>query len=58
MHEEFEREMLPSDMGAICKDIWWGQPPVGTQMTFVGTQNVLSPWLQDESRLLGWRKRQ
>lgn len=42
----------------VCKDIWWGLPPIGTKMTFVGSQNILSPWLQSEDMLIGWRIKQ
>lgn len=46
------------DGGTVVKDIWWGLPPIGTQMTFIGSQNILSPWLQKEDMLRGWRVKQ
>lgn len=50
--------LIEGDGSTICKDIWWGLPPIGTKMTFVGSQNILSPWLQQEDMLVGWRVKQ
>lgn len=41
--------------GTIAKNIHWGLPPIGSVMTYVGSVNVLSPWLMEEKPMLGWR---
>lgn len=55
--EDGKRCEILTDMGAIVKDIWWGQPPLGSQYTFVGQQNILSLYLV-AGKLLGWRLKQ
>jgi hypothetical protein len=41
--------------GAIATKIHWGYPPIGSTMTYVGDTNVLSPWLLENRRFVGWR---
>jgi hypothetical protein len=42
----------------IATKIHWGYPPIGSQMTFVGEVNILSPWLVSNYKMLGWRPHQ
>jgi hypothetical protein len=42
----------------IATDIHWGLPPIGSQMTFVGSNNILSPWLIANYKMIGWRPHQ
>ena len=42
----------------IAKEIHWGLPPIGKQLTFIGSNNILSPWLVENREMLGWRLHQ
>lgn len=41
--------------GAVAEKIHWGYPPMGSQMTYVGDTNILSPWLVENRKMVGWR---
>ena len=41
--------------GVVVQQIHWGLPPIGSTMTFVGSQNILSPYLLTK-KMVGWRE--